>query len=115
MEILQVFDLDKEANILACNLPYGKQRKLEIARALATDPKIIIADEPTASLDTKGGLEILGMLMKLNSEGKTVIIFTKDEELSEQFGKRMITLDFGEVVSDRPELSESTEVKNEAV
>jgi energy-coupling factor transporter ATP-binding protein EcfA2 len=49
------------------------------------------------------------MLMKLNSEGKTVIIFTKDEELSKQFGKRMITLDFGEVVSDLPNTLENTE------
>ncbi len=86
-----------------------QRRRAELARALATEPKVIIADEPTASLDVSGGLEILSMLMKLNSEGKTVIIFTKDEELSKQFGKRMITIGFGEVVSDLPKPQENTE------
>ncbi len=77
-----------------------ERKKAEIARCLASNPKTVIADEPTASLDTAGGLEILNMLMKLNRMGRTVIIFTKDEDTAKQFGKRMITLDLGEVVED---------------
>ena len=51
MEILKVFDLDGEADILASNLPYGKQRKLEIARAIATEPKLLLLDEPAAGMN----------------------------------------------------------------
>ena len=51
MELLKVFDLDRQADYLASNLPYGKQRKLEIARALATDPKLLLLDEPAAGMN----------------------------------------------------------------
>ena len=51
MEILKVFDLDGEADVLATNLPYGKQRKLEIARAMATEPKLLLLDEPAAGMN----------------------------------------------------------------
>ncbi len=84
----------------------AERQRAEIARAMATNPKIIMADEPTASLDTASGLEILELLMNLNARGKTVIIFTKDEEIAKQFGKRMIALDFGEIISDIPEAKE---------
>ena len=59
MELLKVFDLDKEADILASNLPYGKQRKLEIARALATKPKILLLDEPAAGMNPNETLELM--------------------------------------------------------
>lgn len=48
MELLKVFDLDQEADTLSSNLPYGKQRKLEIARAMATNPKLLLLDEPVS-------------------------------------------------------------------
>ena len=50
-ELLRIFDLEEERNSLACNLPYGKQRKLEIARALATNPKLLLLDEPAAGMN----------------------------------------------------------------
>lgn len=53
MELLEVFELEKEADYLASNLPYGKQRKLEIARALATQPKLLLLDEPAAGMNPK--------------------------------------------------------------
>lgn len=79
------------------------RQRAEIARAMASNPKIIMADEPTASLEHEDALCILDLLMKLNERGKTVIIFTKDEELAKQYQKRMITLDFGKIVSDESE------------
>ena len=59
MKLLKVFDLDKEADILASNLPYGKQRKLEIARALATKPKLLLLDEPAAGMNPNETEELM--------------------------------------------------------
>ena len=72
MELLKVFGLEAEADTLADNLPYGKQRKLEIARALATKPKLLLLDEITANLDAQTEEEVLQAL-KRASEGRTVI------------------------------------------
>ena len=58
-ELLRVFDLENERNLLACNLPYGKQRKLEIARALATKPKILLLDEPAAGMNPQETAELM--------------------------------------------------------
>ena len=59
MELLKVFELDGEANYLAANLPYGKQRKLEIARALATKPKLLLLDEPAAGMNPNETMELM--------------------------------------------------------
>ena len=59
VELLKVFDLDKEKDYLASNLPYGKQRKLEIARALATNPKLLLLDEPAAGMNPNETKELI--------------------------------------------------------
>lgn len=79
------------------------RQRAEIARAMASNPKVIMADEPTASLEHEDALAIFDLLMKINERGKTVIIFTKDEELAKQYQKRMITLDFGKIINDESE------------
>ena len=65
MELLKVFDLDKEADFLASNLPYGKQRKLEIARALATNPKLLLLDEPAAGMNPNETKELMETIVLL--------------------------------------------------
>lgn len=104
--LLKLVGLEESEKCYPETLSPADRQRAEIARAMASNPKIIMADEPTASLEPEAGLEILDLLMKLNERGKTVIIFTKDEELAKQYGKRMIALDFGKIVSDESEKKE---------
>lgn len=78
----------------------GEQQRVAIARALVTNPNIILADEPTGSLDEKTGKQILNILKDLNKQGKTVIIVTHDLELS-KMTNRTITLSDGCIISDK--------------
>jgi putative ABC transport system ATP-binding protein len=77
----------------------GQQQRVSIARALANDPAIILADEPTGALDTTTGHEVLNQLKKLNQSGKTVIIITHDLEVAKNTN-RIITLRDGKVIQD---------------
>jgi branched-chain amino acid transport system ATP-binding protein len=74
MEILKVFDLDGEADILASNLPYGKQRKLEIARAIATEPKLLLLDEPAAGMNPNETGELMDTIRFVRDNGETIFI-----------------------------------------
>lgn len=78
----------------------GQQQRVSIARALANDPSLILADEPTGALDSKTGQEVLELLKKLNSEGRTIIMITHDLNIANN-AKRIITISDGKIVSDQ--------------
>ena len=79
----------------------GRQQRVSIARALVSDPSIILADEPTGALDSKTGREVLSILQKLNEAGRTVVLITHDNSIAAQ-AHRIIRLADGKVISDGP-------------
>ena len=101
MEILKVFDLDKEADTLAGNLPYGKQRKLEIARALATEPKLLLLDEHTAALDPGTAEKVLNLTKRIVEEYQlTCLMITHNMQSAIDLGNRILMMDSGNIVLD---------------
>ncbi len=78
----------------------GQQQRVAIARALITDPRLILADEPTGNLDSKASQEIIELFRALNREGRTIIIVTHDPEIA-KISKRIIQLKDGQVISDQ--------------
>lgn len=83
-ELLDVLGLTEHQNKFPSQLSGGQQQRCAIARALAADNRIILADEPTGALDSKTGEEIMGIFKKINTEGKTVIIITHDSKVAEK-------------------------------
>ncbi len=100
MELLKVFDLDGEAEVLSANLPYGKQRKLEIARALATSPKLLLLDEPAAGMNPKETDELMHTIRFLRDEfDMTILLIEHDMKLVSGICERLTVLNFGEVLA----------------
>ncbi|MDY5648888.1 MAG: ABC transporter ATP-binding protein, partial [Lachnospiraceae bacterium] len=96
MELLKVFDLDKEANVLASNLPYGKQRKLEIARALATEPKLLLLDEPAAGMNPNETAELMSTIKLIRDKFDiTILLIEHDMKLVSGICERLSVLNFG--------------------
>ena len=89
---------DKKLN-MPSQLSGGQQQRVSIARALAGNPSIILADEPTGALDSKTGKEVLEFLQKLNEEGNTIILITHDMGVAEK-AKRIIRISDGKIVED---------------
>lgn len=99
LELLKVFDLDGEADYLASNLPYGKQRKLEIARALATDPKLLLLDEPAAGMNPNETKELMDTIHFVRDHfGMTILLIEHDMKLVAGICEELTVLNFGEVL-----------------
>ncbi len=100
MEILKVFDLDKEADTLAGNLPYGKQRKLEIARALATNPKLLLLDEPAAGMNPNETQELMDTIRFVQKHfGMTILLIEHDMKLVGGICEEVTVPNFGQVLA----------------
>ncbi len=100
MELLKVFDLEKEADLLAANLPYGKQRRLEIARALATDPKLLLLDEPAAGMNPQETQALMDMIRLVRDKfGMTILLIEHDMKLVSGICEALTVLNFGEVLA----------------
>ena len=99
MELLKVFDLDQEADLFASNLPYGKQRKLEIARALATDPKLLLLDEPAAGMNPNETKELMDTIRFVRDKfDMTILLIEHDMKLVSGICDRLTVLNFGQVL-----------------
>ena len=101
-ELLEVVHLSGKEDLEADNLPYGEQRRLEIARALATDPEIIYFDEPTSALDPELTGEVLRVLRDLADRKTTMIIVTHEMHFARDVADRIMFMDGGVVVEEGP-------------
>lgn len=100
-QLLRIVGLENQADRYPQHLSGGEQQRVAIARALAHRPKIIVADEPTGNLDAINTREIIDLLVKINSFGTTVVLVSHDREVVNALKKRVITLEAGQVISDR--------------
>lgn len=109
MELLKVFGLEEEALYKASNLPYGKQRKLEIARALATEPKLLLLDEPAAGMNPNETGELMDTIRFVRDEFKmTILLIEHDMKLVSGICEELTVLNFGQILAQ----GETSEVLN---
>lgn len=103
LSLLEVFDLDKEKDTLASNLPYGKQRKLEIARALATNPKLLLLDEPAAGMNPNETKELMDTIRFVRDKFEmSILLIEHDMKLVSGICERLTVLNFGRVLCEGP-------------
>lgn len=113
MELLKVFDLDGQADFLASNLPYGKQRELEIARALATQPKLLLLDEPAAGMNPNETQDLMKTIRFVRDNfDVSVLLIEHDMKLVSGICEKLTVLNFGRVLAqgDTSEVLNNPEV-----
>lgn len=100
MELLVIFDLEGDAETLAKNLPYGQQRRLEIVRALATQPKILFLDEPAAGMNPQETAELTQLIRKIKEEFNiTIMLIEHDMSLVMEVTERIYVLEYGRLIA----------------
>ena len=100
MALLKIFDLDKYAEMHAGNLPYGEQRKLEIARAMATEPKILLLDEPAAGMNPKETEDLMNTIKLIRDKfGIAVLLIEHDMKLVLGICERLVVLNYGKILA----------------
>ena len=100
MKLLKIFDLDKEADYKASQLPYGKQRKLEIARALATNPKLLLLDEPAAGMNPNETEELMHTIHSVRDQfGVAILLIEHDMNFVMGICEEITVLDYGRVIA----------------
>lgn len=110
-ELLKVFELEGEAGYLAANLPYGKQRKLEIARALATGPKLLLLDEPAAGMNPNETKELMDTIRFVRKEfDMTILLIEHDMKLVAGICEELTVLNFGKILTS----GETSDVLNDS-
>jgi putative ABC transport system ATP-binding protein len=112
LEALARVDLAQRAEHQPSELSGGQQQRVAVARAIVTDPLMILADEPTGNLDSHSTVEVMKLLTELNRAGRTIVVITHEDEVAE-FAQRVIRLRDGRIVADGPPaevLSQKTRV-----
>lgn len=103
MEMLKILDLESVANYRSADLPYGMQRRLEIARAMATQPDLLLLDEPAAGMNPNEKVDLMNTVRKLrDSHGKTVLVIEHDMRFVMNLCEKIFVLDHGEQISYGP-------------
>lgn len=99
-ELLAIFDMEDLADVTAKNLPYGKQRKLEIARALATNPKVLMLDEPAAGMNPNETVELMDTIHSIRDKfGTAILLIEHDMNLVMGICERLIVLNYGVILA----------------
>jgi branched-chain amino acid transport system ATP-binding protein len=100
LDLLDMLGLSRYAGSYAREMPYGLQRRLEIARALATQPRLLLLDEPAAGLNTQEKRELMQLISRLRDEGLTIFLIEHDMRLVMEVSDRIVVLDHGEKIAE---------------